>query len=233
MLPVYSGLRTALLAAAILPHALAATPKLHVITFGKWTAVEWFSGSGDNKSVTLKLRALLVDGRIKEHFLGFPHEVTERLFVVRRVFRVNDSLVDEPGTPRWQWQRGGWLLVDRSTGHISPVVLPEFDNDHSMVSWYQDYAAYCGVSEDGKKIYAVVAQLNRHKVVLKKPLGALPDSMPDDAAAPDPACPAPTWQRRPMRVSFQSAGQAKQTFAIRGHAGDLVNEVDEEEEPSK
>jgi hypothetical protein len=124
------------------------------------------------------------------------------------------------------------LLVDRSTGHISPIVLPEFDNYHSIVSWYQDYAAYCGVSEDGKKVYAVVAQLNRHKTVLKKALTALPDGLADDAA-PDSACHAPAWQRRPTRVGFELPGQPKQTFVIRGHVADLVNEPNDEDEASK
>jgi hypothetical protein len=42
------------------------------------------------------------------------------------------------------------MLVDRSNGHISPVVLPEFDNYYSIASWYQDYAAYCGISDDAR-----------------------------------------------------------------------------------
>ena len=228
---IYSAIM-ALLAAIFLTSAVAATPKVHVITFGKWTAVDWLPGTGDNKSVTLKVRALAVDGRLKEHVLGPMHEVTERLFVVRRVFRVNNSLSEESGAPRWQWQRGGWMLVDRSSGHLSPVLLPLFDNYYSVVSWYQDYAAYCGVSDDGKKVYAIVAQLSRHKAVLKKPIAALPES-PTDEPAPDSACVAPGWQRRPVRVSFEPTGQAKQTFVIRGHAVDLVNETDEEEEASK
>src|SRR5215469_11528717 len=99
--------------------------------------------------------------------MGPPHEITERLFVVRRMFRVNDGLADD-STPRWQWQRGGWLLVDRLTGRISPINLPEFDVIYSPASWYRDYVAYCGVSEAGKKTFAVVAQLNRRKPVLKK-----------------------------------------------------------------
>jgi hypothetical protein len=111
---------TALLTVTLLTSAGAAPSKIHVITFGKWTAVEWIPGNGDNKSVTLKVRAFTVDGRVKEHVLGPMHEVTERLFVVRRVFRVNDSLSEESGAPRWRWQRGGWMLVDRSTGHVSP-----------------------------------------------------------------------------------------------------------------
>jgi hypothetical protein len=228
---IYAGF-AALLAATLLTSAVAAAPKPHVISFGKWTTVEWVPGPANSRSITLKVRALMVDGRAKEHFLGSAHEVTERLFVVRRVFRVNDSLSEDSGTPRWQWQRGGWLLVDRSTGHISPVILPEFDNYYSVVSWYQDYAAYCGVSDDGKRVYAMVAQLSRHKAVLKKPLAALAETATDEAA-PDSACPVPAWQRRPMRVSFESSGQGRQIFVIRGHVVDLVNETDEEEEGSK
>jgi hypothetical protein len=52
-------------------------------------------------------------------------------------------------------------------------------------------------------------------------------------ARPDSACPTPSWQRNPVRVSFEPAGNAKQTFAIRGHVVDLVNDVEEEEEESK
>ncbi len=206
--------------------AAGVVAKVHVITFGRWTSVPWFTGSADEKPVTLKVRALIVDGRVKEFILGAPHEVTERLFVVRRVFRVNDSLPDD-SSPRWQWQRGGWLMVDRTTGRVSAINLVEFDAFYSAASWYREYVAYCGVSDDGKKTFAIVAQLSRRKPVLKKPLSE--GGVPDDAA-PDSACPAPVWQRSPVRVSFEPTAGAKQTFAIRGHVVDLVNDVDEEEE---
>jgi len=75
----------------------------------------------DEKPLTLKVRPLLVDARVKEFTLGPAHDVTDRLFVVRRAFRVNDSLPEESSTPHWQWQRGGWLLVDRVTGRVSPI----------------------------------------------------------------------------------------------------------------
>src|SRR6516225_3183262 len=109
-------------------HGLAvAVPKIHVITFGRWMTVPWVAATGvDEKAVTLKIRQLIVDGRVKEYVLGTPHEVTDRLFVIRRVFRVNDSL-PEDSNPRWEWQRGGWLLVDRSTGKIAAINLPDFD----------------------------------------------------------------------------------------------------------
>jgi hypothetical protein len=111
-----------------------------------------------------------------------------------------------PPRRHWHWQRGGWLLVDRSADHITPINLPDFDPLYSVASGYRDYAAYCGVSDDGKKIYAMVAQLNRGKPVLKKPL-----SKPDlaDDAPPDSACPALAWQRAPTQVSFESSGKRK------------------------
>jgi hypothetical protein len=209
----------------------SAAGKVHVITFGKWTSAQWVPGTGIEaaKPLTIKLRALIVDGVVKEYVVGAPHEVTDRLFVVRRMFRVNDSLPADSGL-RWQWQRGGWLLVDRVTGRISPVNLPEFDALYSATSWYRDYVAYCGVADDGKKTYAMVAQLSRRKPVLNKSLSN--EGVLDDAP-PDSACPAPFWQRSPMRVSFEPAGAAKETFAIRGHVVDLVNDVEEEEEGSK
>jgi len=219
-----------LFCAVVHPAVGGAATKVHVITFGKWMSVEWLPAStGQDKPLTLKVRALVVDGRVKEYVIGVPHEVTDRLFVVRRAFRVNDSLPEEP-SPRWVWQRGGWLLVDRATGKVSPINLPEFDALFSAASWYRDYVAYCGVSDDGKKISAVVAQVGRRKPVLKKALAG--DGLSDDAA-PDSACPAPSWQRDPARVSFQPPGGAKETFAIRGHVVDVVNDAEEEEEGTK
>jgi hypothetical protein len=214
--------------------SVAATTKSHVITFGKWTTVQWSpeSGAADEKPVTLKVRSLLVDAHVKEFTLGPAHEVTDRLFVVRRAFRVNDSLPQESAsTPHWEWQPGGWLLVDRATGHVSLLKLPDFDVFYSAASWYRDYAAYCGVSDDSKKIYAVVAQINRRKPILKKPIedDKIVDKEMKDSAV-DSACPAPAWQRTPARVTFEPAGAPKQTYAIRGHAVDLLNESEEEDE---
>jgi hypothetical protein len=139
---------------------------------------------------------------------------------------MNDALPGEaPVAPGWIWQRGGWLLVDRLTGRISSLTLPEFDPYYSVVSWYRDYAAYCGVSDDGKKLFAIVFQVGRRKPVLKKPLG---EAGADDA--PDSECPAPVWERRPVRVTFQPDENQKTTYSIRGHAADLVTDDDVEDE---
>jgi hypothetical protein len=202
-----------------------ARTKPHVIAFGKLTAVKWFVGPNEDKALDLKIRALYVDARLKEFTLGSPHDVTDRLFVVRRMFRVNDSLPEESaGTPRWHWQRGGWLLVDRVTGRISQISLPEYDAYYSTASWYRDYVAYCGVSDDGKKLYAIVAQLGRRKPILKKTLG---DATGDDM--PDSECPAPGWDRQPVRVSFEPDENQKLTYSVRGHVVDVVNDNEDEE----
>jgi hypothetical protein len=208
-------------------HALPAT-KIHVIAFGKSMPVPWLAGTRaeDEKPQLIKVRALMVDGRMKEYVIGSAHEITDRLFVVRRAFRVNDTL-PEDSTPRWQWQRGGWLIIDHLTARVSALTLPEFDSFYSSASWYRDYIAYCGVTDDGKKIDAVVAQIGRRKPVLKKLLSS--DGVKDDAA-PDSACSAPVWQRNPTRVSFEAVGAQKQTFAIRGQVVDLVNDDDDDAE---
>ena len=76
----------------------------------------------------LKIRALLVDGVLKEWTTGDAHDVTDRSFVVRRVIRLNDALPGDKPTRRkashWVWQRGPWLLVDRVTGHVTALHCP-------------------------------------------------------------------------------------------------------------
>lgn len=205
----------------------AAVPKPHVITFGKWISAKWPNATGE-KLLDLKVRALFVDTRLKEYTTGTPHEVTDRLFVVRRAFRVNDALPTDnavAGAARWQWQRGGWLLVDRLTGRVSQLNLAEFDPFYSSASWYRDYIAYCGVSEDGKKLYTVVAQVGRRKPILKKDAGE-----PAGTDDPDSECLAPVWERTPMRVTFQHGDNAKLVFSIRSRVVDVVNDVEEPEE---
>lgn len=236
---------------ALIDTNAGAAAKPHVIAFGKWTAVQYkvqykadsAAESGEDKPLTLKIRPLLVDGRIKEFTFGAAHEVTERIFVVQRAFRVNDTLPQEPALPlHWQWQRGGWLLVDRVTGRIriSAVNLLEFDAAYSTVSWYRDYAAYCGVSEDDKKIYAIVAQIGRRKPVVKWQVGVTKGSGEIKSAAdqqelraPDSGCKIAEWQRAPARVTFAPTESLKRTYVIHGHAVDLLTDEGDDEEASK
>jgi hypothetical protein len=130
---------------------------------------------------------------------------------------------------------GNGSAVDGFSSTASPdTYLPEFDAFYSAASWYRDYAAYCGVAEDGKKVYAVVAQISRRKPVLKKLLEGESVTVPETKdASPDSACPTPAWQRAPIRVTFESTGAAKQTFVIHGHIVDLVTEEEDDEEAAK
>src|ERR1035441_10601402 len=85
--------------AALLTSTAGAATKVHVIMFGKWTSAQWFPGGTDDKAMIIKIRTLVIDGRLKEYVLGAPHEVTDRLFVVRRVFRVNYKLPGDYAPP--------------------------------------------------------------------------------------------------------------------------------------
>jgi hypothetical protein len=129
----------------------------------------------------------------------------------------------------WVWQRGPWLLVDRVTGHIVALKLPDFDPAVSQASWFRDYAAYCGVTASGKSLYAVVSQVTAHKPVLAKKLSAFD---PENHA--DPACAAAEWQREPLRVTFHPAGMDAASFDIVPGSAVLVEDAgDEAETPGK
>ncbi len=203
----------------ILTAAALAASKPHVVALGKPFTVKLFLGPTEAKSQDIKVRALTVDGRIKEFTTGEPHDITETLFAIQRAYRVNDSLPDDPRTlPKWKWQRGGWVLVDRTSGRVSQVRLPEFDPYYSAASWYRDYVAYCGVSESGEKLFAVVAQVGAKKPVLKSALGET-----SGGETPDSECSAPEWQRQPTRVTFSPKGRRQLTFEVHGRAADLAS----------
>jgi hypothetical protein len=243
------GLLPALLTASSL--ALAAPPpkKPHVVVLGAQKQVPYSkagdpAGAGPDET-SLKIRALLVDGRISEWTTGDPHDVTDRSFAVRRALRINDSLPGDslpgdsvPGrkagekpasgqqTVHWVWQRGPWLLVDRASGHVTALKLPDYDPAASQVAWFRDYAAYCGVTPAGKSLYAVVAQIGARKPVLAKKLSAY-----DLAEHPWPVCGLPEWQRQPLKVTFHPAGRDPASFDLVGGSAVLVEDDDDPEKP--
>ncbi|HZQ67812.1 MAG TPA: hypothetical protein VFA68_04765 [Terriglobales bacterium] len=177
-----------------------------------------------NEVADLKVRALFVDSRVKEFTVGVPHEVTDRIFVVRRAFRINDALPQDNGeSVRWIWQLGGWLMVDRVSGRVTQLNLPDFDLSSSNVAWFRDYAAYCGFSENGKNWFAIVVQMGRRKTVLKKTLGSAPD---ESGRA---ACSTPEWQRQPVRVTFGPVNNQKFTYSIRGTVANFLDDPEEEQ----
>jgi hypothetical protein len=153
-----------------------AASKTHTAALGRWTTILWRGQASASKPRDLKIRPLFVDGRNKEFTVGVIQDATERTFVTQRIYRINDSLPPENGPARGRWQLGGWLLVDRVSGKIQAITLPDFDPDSSALIWFRDYAAYYGTSDDGQKISAVIFQLGRRKPLLKKTIGQLRDS---------------------------------------------------------
>jgi hypothetical protein len=192
-----------------------AAPRQHTVVLGPWRSASVITETG--KAVPVKLRKLLVDEKFKEHTAGPSHDVSDRLFVVRKASQLNDSLPqDTVKTTRWIWRMEGWISVDRQTGHVSPVNLPMFDQDTSEVSWYRDLAAYCGTSDDHSKAFLLVFQIGKRKPLLKKEFTG-------------EACPAPTWERQPTRVTFLS-GQTKSSFVVTAHGADIQPDTKEDDE---
>ncbi len=211
--------------------ALAAPPKVHVVALGAvrkvpYTPPEAASAAGKPADAQmLKVRALTVDGRQKEWTTGDAHDVTDRSFTVRRAMRLNDALPGDAAA-RWNWQPGPWLLVDRVTGRVTALHLPDFDEEISEAVWFRDYAAYCGTAETAKGgLFAIVAQLGARRAVVQKQIGKWPQTAPAS-----PVCKAAEWQRTPMRVTLQATGGEAVTFDVVG-AASLIEEGDADDEP--
>jgi hypothetical protein len=218
------------------PGAHAAARKVHSVALGAARKVP-YSKTGDPAGAGpaedgLKIRALFVDSVLKEWTTGDAHDVTDRSFVVRRVIRLNDALPGDKPAPgdkqgHWVWQRGPWLLVDRVSGHIAALKLPDYDPGVSQVSWFRDYGAYCGVTASGKSLYAVVAQVAARKPVLvKKFTGFTAENHPD------PVCGVAEWQREPLRVTFHPAGAAAVSFDVAPGSAVLVEDASDDAEPA-
>ena len=232
-------LHLALLLPLCTPLALAksAGPKIHTVALGPMRRVPFTpayatADTKDEDSTTLRIRALFVDERQKEWTLGDQHAVTDRTFAIRRALHVNDALPGDPGE-RWTWQPGPWLLVDRVTGHITPLHLPDFDPSVSNVVWFRDYAAYCGLSTPTSRstksdpapasLVAVVAQVGARKPVAQRPLGKFPQT-----DHPIPACKPAAWQRLPMRATLTPTTGDPITFDVVGSTS-LIEEGDNDD----
>jgi hypothetical protein len=220
--------RILLLTLCWMPWTLLSAAKVHTVTFSPWQKAKLVTGDGEDQLYDMWVRTLFVDGRMREFTVGEPHDITDRLFAVRRAYRVNDTLPsDATGKkPVWRWQRGGWLLVDHLTGGVKQLALPEFDTYYSTASWFRDYVAYCGLSDDATKLYAMVVEVGRKKPVVKRAIGN-----PLAKAAPDSECEPPTWERKPVRVTFAPLGKEKIGFAVRGRLAEIqvLQKEDEDE----
>jgi hypothetical protein len=211
-----------LLVALLLVRGSAAAPKTHTVTLGKATSVKLFVGPVEDKTLDITVRPLYVDGKAKDFTTGDAHDVTDREFVIRRAYRINDSLPDDSGkASRWLWQRGDWMLVDRHSGKATLLKLPDFDPFYSQVSWYRDYAAYCGIPSSGERVAAMVFEIGNKKPLFHKDLGK--NSMGD---APDSNCSAPQWARQPARVTFLPKMADKFTVNVSGRFADQATDND-------
>lgn len=206
----------------------AAPRKIHTVVLGAVKHVS-YSKAGDPAGAAadetaLKIRPLIVDGVVKDWTTGDAHDVTDRSFVVRRAIRLNDALPEDKAG-RWVWQRGPWVMVDRASGHITALKLPDYDPGVSKVKWFRDYGAYCGLTASGKSLYAVVAQVTVRKPVLARKISAF--NAAQQTAAP---CEAPDWQREPLRVTFHPAGKDAISYDFVPGSAVLVEDSDDDEE---
>lgn len=212
-------------------HQLLGVIKPHVVFLGSPKNVP-YSVTGDPagalpSETQLRVRPLLVDGKLKEWTNGELHAITDRTFVIRRALRLNDSLPGDK-TEHWIWQRGPWLMVDRVKGSVTALHLPDYDPAISNVTWFRDYAAYCGLNASGRQLYAVVAQIAARKPVIAKKLS--PWSAGENQL---PACSRAEWQREPLQVTFQPTAGAAVSYNLIGLSAVLVEDGDGNEEPAE
>ena len=226
---VFSFQLSALLWWIAVSTCFATSAKVHTVFVGSGKVVP-YSALGDPAGALptekqLRVRPLLVDGKVKEWTTGESHAITDRTFVIRRALRLNDAL---PGDTKehWVWQRGPWLMVDRVKGGVTALHLPDYDPAISNVIWFRDYAAYCGLTASGKQLYAVVAQLAARKPVLAKKLAAW-----NAGENQPPACTAAVWQREPLRVTFQQPGASAVSYDLVGLSAVLVEDGNGNEDP--
>jgi hypothetical protein len=218
-----------LFALTLPPARLLAAPKVHSVTLGPSRRVPYVPTDATpetktDESSTLRVRTLNVDDRQKEWTTGEVHDVTDRTFTVRRALRLNDALPTDPA-PRWVWEAGPWLMVDRISGHITALHLPDFDSVVSNVVWFRDYAAYCGIATTARGgLYAIVAQLGTRKAVVQKKIGDWPQSNHFI-----PVCQSAKWQRLPMRVTIQPTGGTATTYDVFGSSS-VVEDGDNSDE---
>lgn len=205
--------------------AAAAPPKVHTVVLGAvkrvpFVAADVSSEAKEEEAGTLRIRPLVVDGKVREWLTGDMHDVTERSFVGRRVMHVNDALPGE-SKGRWVWQPASWILVDRISGKVTALHLPDFDAAVSEVVWYRDYAAYCGIRSAAKAsgLTAQVWQIGVHKAALSKVVAPWPQK-----ERLRPVCLPSMWQREPMRVTLKPNGGEPVVYEVVGTSTQLVED---------
>jgi hypothetical protein len=184
-------------------------PKVHTAILGGKLRVTWLpSSTTENVSavavstasptgraisaqrLSITIRPLLIDGRRKEWTTGPAHDVTDHTFAILQALHINDALPTDKSS-HFVWQTGTWLLVDRTTGHITPLHITALDPALTGISWYRDLAAYCAVSPSGKTLSAEVFEIGTRKAAARKRIAAWPLPAAPEATSASPANSAP------------------------------------------
>jgi hypothetical protein len=215
--------------AALPTHTFAAAPKVHTVSLGAvrrvpYTQPDATAEEKSDETSSIKVRPLFVDDRQKDWTTGEVHDITDRTFAIRRALHVNDALPTD-SAPRWIWQPGPWITIDRVTGHITALHLPDFDPVVSTAVWFRDYAAYCGTASTAKggSLYVIVAQLGARRPVVQKLLGKWPQ--PNHFI---PVCQPAKWERQPLRVTIQPTGGEAATYNVVGTSS-IIEEGDNDD----
>jgi len=216
--------------ASLPAHGFASKPKVHTVALGaarrvSYTQPDATADAKADETSSIKVRPLIVDDRQRDWTTGEEHDITDRTFAIRRALHINDALATD-SAPRWIWQPGPWITVDRVTGHITPLHLPDFDPVVSSIVWFRDYAAYCGTAttaKGGGTLYAVVAQLGARRAVVQKTIGRWPE--PNHFI---PVCQPAKWQRQPLSVTIQPTGGEATTYTVVGSSS-LIEEGDNDD----
>lgn len=222
--------RTLVLLLSFSTPLFAAAPKVHTVSLGAVRRVPYTPPDAtleekSDQTSTIKVRPLFVDDRQKDWTTGEVHDITDRTFAVRRALHINDALPTDPA-PRWIWQPGPWITVDRVTGHITPLHLPNFAPVVSNAVWFRDYTAYCGTANTAKggSLYVIVAQLGARRGVVQRLIGKWPQ--PNHFI---PVCQPAKWERLPLRVTIQPTGGEAMTYDVVGTSSTIIEEGDNDD----
>jgi len=217
---------------SITTSLFAAAPKaskVHTVSLGAvrrvpYTQPDATPAEKSDETSAIKVRPLFVDDRQKDWTTGEAHDITDRTFAIRRALHINDALPTD-SAPHWIWQPGSWIAVDRVTGHITALHLPDFDPVVSNAVWFRDYAAYCGTANTAKgaSLYVVVAQFGARRAVVQKLLSKWPQ--PNHFI---PVCQPAKWDRLPLRVTIQPTGGDPTTYDVVGTSS-IIEEGDNDD----
>ena len=248
-----------------LPAAQAAPRKAHIVVLGAARKVV-YSKVGDPAGAAageseLKVRALLVDGVVKEWTTGDAHDVTDRSFVVRRVIKLNDTLPNDKTEPSEGSAPSGKTGDQPAAGEKpstgvksasarvaspwgwqrGPWLLVDHVTGHIAALKLPDYDP--GVShvvwfrDYGAYCGVTASGKSLYAVVAqveaRKAVLAKKLSAFDAESHPEQVCGPAEWQREPLRVTFHPTGREAVSFDVVPGSAVLIEDAGDEAEKTK